>query len=722
MARVALPAPAALPVVVLLAVLFSVSCSPDRGPILPPPTGNAPLAEATVGPQGGELKSGDFVLSVPAGAFAEAATLQLHADAATDSIECPMLSDRYQIDGLPVEFAQPLRLSIRRTTGLAGQEAILIGAEAFSPTLGQTHTGWSWLPAADSSGWVQGTLGPAASTAANSTALTRRTREPSTTSVRIVAAPVDRTYTTTEGHFRIWTPWVAITESQLADLGSYLEEAYRRHQQLGFVYAARTSWPVAVSVVALAPTVDGFYSSSILGPNHGTLEFNVLSIGNLPELRVTAAHELLHMVQSFYDPRSAWAQASSGGPQYWLDEATAVWCETRHHADPNYCSSVRKNNELTPLGGVTAGLRVGDAFHGYGLSSMFRYLEQHGDSAVIPQAYQAVHGGASPIEAVRINLRTPMKSWWWDYLHDLVAGQIYRDVTPRVVERDRAGMFRITSPSDTLHTFQTSLPDLSGMLYLVRLDHPQIDATSLLKVRVTGGECEVSAFAMPDTSALVPLGRAADSLAVTGLRQLTNQGARLILLVSNRRDSSSGYTGTSPVTLNLRVVQGLDLSRFHVASLSLYYHAFWANGDGDNWEVAHQGLNFLSVPRGSFSGSTYSVVWDSTETSSGMRYKGHFQVVLDEASVRIQSWSAESRWIFPMPGTQYTYICEGGAMNLTRRGATELAYDLFGTAACGPVTRVYVQQMSEGRVTVQTQAWDCNAESSLAIRLYADGR
>ena len=40
---------------------------------------------------------------------------------------------------------------------------------------------------------------------------------------------------------------------------------------------------------------------------------------------------------------------------------------------------------------------------------------------------------------------------------------------------------------------------------------------------------------------------------------------------------------------------------------------------------------------------------------------------LNPATLQIQSWSAENRWIFSSPGTEHLYVCEGGVVD--HRGA-----------------------------------------------------
>jgi hypothetical protein len=207
-------------------------------------------------------------------------------------------SDRSPIAASPpnddAEFARPIALRLRRTAKVDGGEAILPGAEAFLPSQGRTATQWSYIEAGDSSGWLVGRLeAPTPTLSGTSTtgaAFSNRAsaREPHThpaargsfdrptAAVRLVASRIDRTYATLPGHFRLWTPLTTITTDQMARLGTFLEEAYLRHQQLGFTYEVRTRWPVSVSVVVQAPTVDGYYSASILGVNYGSLEFNAL--------------------------------------------------------------------------------------------------------------------------------------------------------------------------------------------------------------------------------------------------------------------------------------------------------------------------------------------------------------------------------------------------------------------------------------------------------------
>ena len=88
-------------------------------------------------------------------------------------------------------------------------------------------------------------------------------------------------------------------------MGRFLEEAYDLFgsQSMGFTYAARTRWPVRVTVRDLAEGDCGHFCSSIWGENFAFLEFQTHSLGESSKLRRIAGHEFFHLVQFLYDPR-----------------------------------------------------------------------------------------------------------------------------------------------------------------------------------------------------------------------------------------------------------------------------------------------------------------------------------------------------------------------------------------------------------------------------------
>lgn len=66
------------------------------------------LATATIGNEGGTLKTDDFELSVPLGAFTTASNLILRLVENSSSCLDIIVSKEFQSEGLPESFSQPL--------------------------------------------------------------------------------------------------------------------------------------------------------------------------------------------------------------------------------------------------------------------------------------------------------------------------------------------------------------------------------------------------------------------------------------------------------------------------------------------------------------------------------------------------------------------------------------------------------------------------------------
>jgi hypothetical protein len=100
----------------------------------------------------------------------------------------------------------------------------------------------------------------------------------------------------------------------------------------------------------------------------------------LEETRITAGHELFHILQSDYDPRE-YLVLFRYSPWYWMDEAAAVWFERAVSTEPNYVSGLMRDQmDFLLKGGLeqTTTLSVfgptGVKNHGCGASSFLQHL------------------------------------------------------------------------------------------------------------------------------------------------------------------------------------------------------------------------------------------------------------------------------------------------------------------------------------------------------------
>jgi hypothetical protein len=210
---------------------------------------------------------------------------------------------------------------------------------------------------------------------------------------------------------------------------------------------------------------------------------------------------------------------------------------------------------------------------------------------------------------------------------------------------------------------------------------------------------------------MVFLAESRDSLVVTDLQGIVAGGKELIVLVDNSRNEPPTYDQTVPVTITAEVTKAPDIGRVIGASVDLQYEATWLGGT----VVPRQGL-FLQTLSGSMTNGHFESSWDST-TTEGMHYVGHISVTVRPEDLSLVSWSAESWWYFPTPGTYNRYRASGTAVPLEYQGDVIMRYSQPGAEACGSISDIYVEQVSNGATTKKLLGFDCNGDSYVIISL-----
>lgn len=696
------------PLVALLAFTYGCGSDDTTGPEPPTP----PLAVQTIGPAGGILAGVDCELEVPSGAFAAAATLALHREAGELPFGGDQVGQGYRIEGLPPTWGSPLVLRLRRPAGAAAADdepALVLGEVTRVPSLGARHLVWRIVPTEVGAEWCACDVPAPEPPDDDDAKLQVWTQE-----ARVAMLLRHGIYATPGGRFEIRFAGGAVPDAQVIALGARLDEAYALWFGKGYRASARESWPVNVTLRAMPQQTHGNFVASGWGINSCYLEFNTLLLADPIEMRRTVGHEVYHFFQYFYDPRSAWAKASRGGPLLWFDEATASWAEALFGDDVNDIPFTRHNCELTPLDGAANAYDQGEAAsYGYGMSALIkRVVAWQGDGFILG-TYEDVQQGADPWTALLGRLTPPVVAWWNIFLDELVRNSIYADVTYERLRDERSGLFQIAQPADTLAVFDQPYADLSGRLYWARLRRTDFPATAMLTAKVAGAGATVAAYGFRTGAPLVWYGGHADSLAVPGLQQLAAAGTDLLLVVAHPRHQSP-YTATTPLTLTLRVRQAPDFTGFETGAMNLRYAAQWTNGS-----VPQQGL-LITTRNGQFAGTTFSAAWDSVDTSNGMRYAGHFTAVLNESATAIVQWSAENRWIYPTPGTYNLYRARGGSLPLVNRTTTAANFALYGTTACTGIDSIGVETVVEGTVTRRLLSFGCNNDSYAQVSLRND--
>ncbi len=526
----------------MLPVLY-ISCSDTTGP---GDTGDGEMiAYESVGADGGTLGSEKITVSIPAGAFENENSIAL-----TTAPEHPFsdetVSETYMISGLPQSYQEELTVSIAVPDTASEDWAVAVGVNTWVSSYGETAMTYTMLPA-DVSGAIISAVLPAAEFTAAKSAITG---EETSSTITVTAVAGYKPHVTANGHFKIDYSTRFTTRASVEQLGLYLEEAYDTISGLGFSYNERTVWPLSVLVKDIG-TKDGAASNSIWGDNYGYIEINRNIMDDSAKMRATAGHEFFHVVQSLYDPRNFYSKAKLEAPHLWLDEACSVWVEEKFSDTQKYVSGARQGNELAPFNGVVAGAANDAGEHGYGLSGMIKYLvSQYGESCIL-KMYEQLKGGSSAMASVILATTSPVE-WWEDFLRQYVLGDIYGMGIPQLTA-NREGMFRVISESDSLETFTAEYPDLSGKLYVIRLEDESFDENATLSLSVEGGMGEVTAIKYRlDPLNVEFVGTGTEEVTVSGLKSLTDSGWHVIALVSNSR-SIDPYTENSTIKLTCRV-------------------------------------------------------------------------------------------------------------------------------------------------------------------------
>jgi len=519
----------------LLFVILFQTCSDDDSPTTP--TETPPLTSETIGNGGGTLKSDDFELSVPVGAFATDTKLTLklveNEDSGFDNI-----SKEYKLEGLPTTFTKPLTVKLKYSGELTNSSYIALGEETYVKSLDTIKYNYRMIEARDSSGYLVASIPPSAESGLLKESSNTSLKEEEIT-IGILAVSGHATYKSAQGHFLITFPSSVVTEAQ--DLAEYLEIAYTKIKDLGFSYAKRTKWPVEVTVKKLGSGVYGYSTNSMWGDNYGYMEFNVDKLGNPEDLKLTAGHEFFHLVQSLYDPRNRYSKAKSQSPNLWIDEASSVWSEELFSDDVNYVSDVFATSADMTIYGANKSVGDNAQSYGYGMASFLKYIKEENGDEILVKIYDEISKDHESFSAIDNVLPEPTFSIWDDFLKKYLIYDIYKGkgFEPRWLFKESVSLgrkFVIQNDSDTLKIFSDKYPNLSAHVFSVNVKDNnlnQIDENSQLVFSTEGEVIGNILLFKENASECVFLDEGLDSLKLNNFKKITDEGYIIIAVVTN---------------------------------------------------------------------------------------------------------------------------------------------------------------------------------------------
>lgn len=638
------------------------------------------LSQINLGPDGGTWEHEDFLMHVPAGQLGHDTPLNLFAEETGSALPDAEVASVYRIEGIPLGLASNFRLRLRHGAASGDSLFALVGQPSFVPSLGQTITSWHMVACTDSAGWALFDL-PTSSPAG------AKDQTPPPLSFTIVDGIA--TATSGDGRFQIhWSPNLA-NNSDIEYLAQDLENALDLYDLLGYEQVGFDGWPVEVQV-------QPFDASGYWRPNPrrlgGHLAVSSWGIQDRIELPITMGHELMHFCQYFYDPRSIHDRGTYAAPQVWLHEATAVHMEIYFAPSDEFPSVARLGHELDLLNGLLTprdGMYLDQ--HGYGVSSLIRYLAENEPAAdnFILDTYQDIKNGEHAAAALQANTTIDISGQWQHILEELVQGHIFADVTWPVLDAySSTSLLQVNSATDTTGTVSRQMADLSGLLADVTLDRSDWTAEHRLEFWCHQASCEVSVFGVKEDGSLDLVGPSADRVILTEPAALQAQYQQLLVLVGNSSFTGPDYEGPSTVTLEARVRTGETPLTYTRLSFHLQFDAIWDN----ETLTSNQEINIWNVD-GTFADGMFTADWDSTIDDGAVRFVGQITVTIAPDFDGVTSWSARTRiWHFDNTGSDYQ--ASGGPVPTTNLFPDTFSAWIEGEGACDVINSVSMTEVN----------------------------
>jgi len=399
--------------------------------------------------------------------------------------------------------------------------------------------------------------------------------------------------TSRDGHFIIHAPSSAYKLTK--KVGGDLEDAYKLIGDMGLDWKRRGDTPMEVYLFSYSS-----WSSLVLGGSAGAsgnsetgiwgkkntgicLNLDPLQSGSASDLedaRITAGHELLHIMQAQYEGNSSgWL---------WLEEAAATWLERALTSDEGYVSGNAKENmyflysdplEVAGRWGTETVRR-----HGYGASLLLQSLAPAFPGQVdrrIGDVMKAMDSTPPmmPVEGLE-KVFGPLHLSWWEFCDKYAGGKIasgfpgYGDLALGAVKPVPWPLSKST-PS---YRERYAYPQLGARLYQLTFDPtnpPTWPDQEKLRFTLTSQGLAKAFLYTVSGSHIVRAGEFTGLFDLENVRQLAEAKGRVLVMVAN---GSHIYPndGTTDVQLEVKVdgaFEGVsNFSRsFHGVLYNKYY-------------------------------------------------------------------------------------------------------------------------------------------------------
>ncbi len=641
-------------------IFMIAGCGKDDNPQNPDPinTGSV-IAKKTIGPDGGTLEGDKLSVAIPAQMIiypTEITLTRLKAEAYGSNA----MGEIYFVNNLPSIATGTLTMTLNLPANAGDNFNLMLCETPWSPSARGDILAYHEM-----SYTLNGNKAQVVLQLGGNKAGKNLTEEPSSFSLGLLAVSGYSSTTTAGGHFKISYP--VIYEEGAEKLGDYLEQAFEVLTQApnGLNVDKRTRWPIDVTVSKLSSSVFGYFEASVLGDNYASLLFNQEKLNDDVNLRATAIHELMHLIQSLYDPRNRFSKAKLESPTWWLDEAVAVWSEELTAASSSgFISAARTGNEWMPYAGNFAARPDDPQNFGYGMSAMIKYLVKNNGPGVIRDIYDKVAKGRNPAEAIYEGTGKFYWEWYGQFMAAYTAGSVYADLTPGIVLGSKPQTFKFESSSDTVKSVSLNFNPLETKVFKVQMDAGVLNDDSGLGVSSTVQGYEYYAIYKFNSSGMIKLAEGG-APSVPNIKNIVSQGYQFLIMATNTQYSSTGGNQARTLDFKIRLTQAPVYKSFvfdlGVMSKTIYVYQSGSSGDSSLAAQWHS-LN-IPIPV-NVVGNQVSASWSGIEVPSAGIHTGNFTATINPD----QSMDYQINEVIVYSNNVTTYSSAGKNIPLTGSG------------------------------------------------------
>lgn len=524
------------------------------------------LASSTIGPSGGELKTDDFSLTIPAGSFQSETTLSLSTVNDLDYLGENSVSETFIIQDFPIDFELSIRIAMKYNSVLSDSSFIIIASTTEESFLVDSVYLYDLLSITDSSGFLvaefDNSILPNVLNKYGNISANRRL-EKITISGEAITGMTDYQ----SDYFNIIFPKAIGNDG--VDFAEHMDnifELFLKDFKFDFKYNNSFDSFNTVNYSLITPFRFHVFNNNKTGiiaqlsprmhSRNADLKFFAGGYETLPSAKDKASLSMAFNLRNILIKTYNYNQEDS---KVILSNGLLWWFE-------DYLGMSVNNQPPVTLGGSELSLFDGFVHQTIspGLSSLIKYLVdfQNYDVSNFGQIFENAHdNNKNHYVSLISHVDSLVMTWFPDYYEKYIKGEIYN--IEGSVFANQPGDFlqtwTIDKATDTLKTFTADYNDLSAKRFFIELNHEFDDESANLVLETSTGlnsdGTAMIVFSVDANDNLKHLDtKRAEPIKLQNLKEYyQNDTKKFLVVVVNCINNGVDYTGVTEIDLNTRI-------------------------------------------------------------------------------------------------------------------------------------------------------------------------